>query len=497
MRFVSVEMFRRLGVLQSTNNCIMLCLCLLVFTTVLIAYYPVLSANAMTFDDDQYLTDNVLVRNPSWQSVRRFFSEVLHPSTVKGYYQPLSMVSLMIDYLLGGQPSNLLIFHFTSLILHTLNACLLMVLLYLLFHKPWISALVSMLFALHPVTVETVAWVAERKTLLAAFFSFLSIIFYIRYVRIKNITFFCVSIVAYLGAIMSKPISLPLPFWLLILDYWPLQRKSVQKCFLDKLPYFAFFSLFAIITFLSQNSAASAVLPNNTTLSHMVLGVFHNCSFYFRNIIYPISLSPYYGFPSSLSLSDPMVVYGMILNVGMVLIVFLRSKWAKIILTGYLFYFIGIFPTLGLIKFTDVIAADKYIYLPSISIAITLTYFFCWLYNHTRLQKSLYKITILTTIVATLLIIECVNVRNYLVKWKDSTSLYTHTLKFAPNSVYVLNNLGEAFLSQGAISEAKFYLDTALYIDPNDHYVKNNLALIFHSEGKTRLANAVSSNRVS
>jgi hypothetical protein len=198
------------------------------------AHWPALSAKAISIDDDQYLVDNLLVQNPSIESARRFLTEVLEPSTVRGYYQPLSMISLMCDYALGGRPANLRQFHRTSLALHTVNTALVIVLLYLLFGRPLIAAGVGLLFGVHPMTVEPIPWVGERKTLLAAFFALWCLILYVRFARkgSRRVYFGCV--VTYVLALMSKPTSTPLPVLMLLIDYWPLKRLN-RRTLLEKL----------------------------------------------------------------------------------------------------------------------------------------------------------------------------------------------------------------------------------------------------------------------
>ncbi len=150
---------------------------------VVIAHWPALSAKALSFDDQQYLSKNILVQNPSIKSAARFLTEVLEPSTVAGYYQPLAMISLTLDYAAGGSDENLRPFHITSLALHAANTSLVIILLYMLFGNIWAAAAAGLLFGVHPMTVEPIPWVAERKTLLAAFFSFWSLILYVRYSR--------------------------------------------------------------------------------------------------------------------------------------------------------------------------------------------------------------------------------------------------------------------------------------------------------------------------
>src|SRR5439155_15572120 len=126
------------------------------------ANWPVLRAQALSFDDDAFVTRNPLVTHPGWSSVGRFFGEVLNPSTVKGYYLPLSMTSLMLDDAMGGRPDDPRVFHRTSLALHALNTVLILLILYQLFGALVPAALTALLFGLHPLTVEPTAWIGER-----------------------------------------------------------------------------------------------------------------------------------------------------------------------------------------------------------------------------------------------------------------------------------------------------------------------------------------------
>ena len=189
-------------------------LAVLIFITsliVLAVHWPALSAKAITFDDEQYFVSNPLVQNPGWNSAKRFLLEVLRPSTVKGYYQPLTMISLMADRIFGARNDNLMPLHRTSLILHIANTALIVILLYLLFGNVWAAAGAGLLFGLHPMTVESIAWIGERKTLLASFFSLWSLILYILYTKEKRGKLFAGAIVMYVLALMSKPTSTPLP----------------------------------------------------------------------------------------------------------------------------------------------------------------------------------------------------------------------------------------------------------------------------------------------
>src|SRR5215472_7287602 len=176
-------------------------------------HWPALSSRALCFDDGEYVLDNPLVRNPSWDSARRFLTEVWAPSTVGGYYQPLAMISLMLDDAQAPAPPetepSLRVFHRTSLALHVANTALLIVLTYLLFGDVLAAAMVGLIFGVHPMTVEPIPWLGERKTLLSAFFAFACLVAYVRYAQRGRVWLYGTALGLFLLALMSKPISMP------------------------------------------------------------------------------------------------------------------------------------------------------------------------------------------------------------------------------------------------------------------------------------------------
>ena len=196
----------------------------LVAALVIAVHWPMLGARALSLDDSEFVTNNPLVTRPGWGSAGRFFGEVLSPSTVEGYYLPLSMTSLMLDYAAGGRPDDLRAFHRTSLALHALNAALLVVLLVQLFGATVPAAIAGLLFGLHPLTVEPAVWVGERKTLLAAFFAFASVACYVRHARGGGRAWLPASVALHLLALLSKPTVVTLPLLLVLVDLWPLRR---------------------------------------------------------------------------------------------------------------------------------------------------------------------------------------------------------------------------------------------------------------------------------
>jgi hypothetical protein len=234
-----------------------------VLAVVLAAHWPALSSQAITFDDGQYLVDNRLVQDPSWRSVRRFFTEVLRPSSVKGYYQPLTMTSLMVDYALGGRPTDLTPFHRTNLALHALTTILSIVLLWQLFGNAWVAAALGLLFGVHPLTIEPVAWVGERKTLLAAGFSLLCLVCYVAWTRRRGRALGGLVLLTYGLALLAKPTSTLLPGVLLLLDAWPLRRLG-WRAVGEKVPLLLLGAAAASVTYLSQRNTAGVLTPGES-----------------------------------------------------------------------------------------------------------------------------------------------------------------------------------------------------------------------------------------
>jgi len=453
-----------------------------VCTAVLITHWPALSAQAISFDDGQYLNTNVLVKNPGWSSTWRFLSEVLEPSSVEGYYQPLAMISLMIDYALGGRENNLVPFHITSLALHIANTALIIVLLYLLFGQIWIAAAVGLLFGVHPMTVEPIPWVGERKTLLAAFFSLWSLIFYV-YPRVtghrSRVTRFYVgSLVAYLLALMSKPTSVPLPAVMLLIDYWPLRRLN-WRVVLEKIPFFVLGGVFAVITYISQTRTACTVLPTEFGVKYVPLIISHNIIFYLYKMVWPVNLSSHYAFPEPMDMSQPMVLAGVIGTPILILLLIFSLRRTRAAFTGWLIFFAAILPTMQIIGFTNVIASDKFAYLPSIGLLMTLASFLVWLCS---IGKTIVKYVI-AIIIVVLACAEGSAAHRYLGYWQDTISLYEYMLTLTPDESMVRDNLAYALYIQGKVDEAISHYRAALCFNPYQADAYNNLGVAMEAKG--------------
>ncbi len=490
-------------------------LILAVCTAVVIVHWPALSAQALSFDDNQYLADNELVKSPSLASAWLFLSQVLEPSTVGGYYQPLAMISLMLDYSIGGRVDNLMPFHRTSLALHAANTALIILLLYLLFGQAWIAAAVGLLFGLHPMTVEPIPWVGERKTLLAAFFALWCLILYVRYAEKKNSRLYIGCFILYLLALMSKPTSTPLPLLMLLLDFWPLKQFKWRSLF-EKIPFFALGGISAIITYISQTGTAASKPP--IVIGRILFTICHDIVFYLYKIVWPANLSSHYPFPDPLNLSQPMVLAGVIGTCTLIPLLIISLRWTRAAFTGWLFFFLAILPTMQIVGFSNVIASDKFAYLPSVGLLMILTSLLIWFCSTVNSQKPVLRYAAVIVTVLAAGSAQSVVVRNYLVHWRNSVGLYEYMISLAPKAPSLHNGLGVALQSEGRLDEAiaeyrqslKFggdFSDTyynignalrdqgkldeaivcyrqVLKIYPYDIDIYNNLGIIFQSQGR-------------
>jgi Flp pilus assembly protein TadD len=463
-------------------------LILTVGAAVVAAHWPALSAQATNFDDGQYFIENRLVQNPSWSSVAAFFSEVLDPSTVGGYYQPLSMTSLMLDWALGGRPDHLQPFHYTSLALHVANTILVIVFLYLLFGNPWAAAMAGLLFGVHPMTVETIPWVGERKTLLAAFFALWSLVLYVVYTRNRSGTAYGTSVVSFVIALLSKPTTTPLPFLLLLLDYWPLRRLRVRTV-VEKIPFFVIAGASAVITFASQARAGGVAMPQERPWFHILLTPCHNLVFYPWKILWPVNLTSHYAYPERFNLSDPMVLAGVIGTPVLVAGLLISLRWTRALATGGLFFFVAILPTLGIIGFTNVIASDKYAYLPMPGLLMIVALGLAKLWElPARPRRRAVGRTALLAVVLLLSGLEAWGTRTYLARWQDTETLYRYMLTFAPRAHSLHDYLGVQLHRQGRLEEAIEHFNQALAARPWDYSAHNNLGAALAEQGKLQEA---------
>ncbi len=452
-------------------------------TVVAAAHWPVLSARALAFDDNEYVTENRLVLRPSWASAGRFFSEVLEPSTARGYYAPLTMISLMLDSAARSSKDDLQPFHRTNLALHMTNTLMVVGLVYMLFHHAWAALFAGLLFGLHPIATESIPWLSERKTMLATCFALASLLFYVAYAQKSGAGSFGASLALYVFALLAKPTTTPLPLAMMVLDWWPMGR---GRRLLEKAPFLAIGAVSSVITFISQSRTAGATIPAEALPGREFLIVCHNLVFYLRNLLWPAGFPGYYPFPESMSLAEPDVLVGVVGAVVLIAALLISLRWTRAAMAGWLVFFLLILPTLGVIGFTEVIAANRFLYLPSIGLLLAFAGLIRWVWDRSYSQVIARNATrtMIVLVVLGLSAAEATAARGALSYWKDGVRLFEHYAETAPRSAKIRYNLGNSHVAQGSLDKAIIAYRQAIQLDPDYAEAHDNLAITLAERGQ-------------
>ena len=445
--------------------------------------WPVLSARAQYLDDEQYFNTNRLVRQPSFESAWRFLSEVTHPSTVNGYYQPLTMISLMLDRAMGGSVDDPRMFRVTSLALHALTAALVVLLLYRLFGAAWPAAFVGLLFGVHPTSVESVAWLAERKNVLSAFFALLCLLSYAEYARRRRWGYMVACALALLLSLLAKPVAVGLPLAMLLLDYWPLRRLS-WRCVFEKVPLLVISVASAVVTYISQMRTVGTAFLEHEAPINRLLAVLHNNIFYLWKVFWPTELAPFYPIPEPMNLSQPMVLLGVIGSAVLIVALSISWRWTRAIVVGWAFFFLLIFPTIGVVGFTWGISANRFVYLPMVGLMLPVAAAAAWLWNPpigVRLVASRAGLIVLAAAAAA----GCaVITHQQLGNWRDSLTIQYAVLQHAPRCRQAHHNLASELQRRGDLDGAVTHYRAALEIDPESPLPQFGLATVLAQQGK-------------
>jgi len=431
-------------------------LCLLLGAVTLATYWPVGHHGFVNYDDPDYVTANEVVQRGLTPAGVSWAFTTGHASN----WHPLTWLSHMLDVQLYGlQPAG---HHLTNVVFHALNAMLLLLLLHQMTRALWRSALVAALFALHPLHVESVAWVAERKDMLSTFFGLLSLLAYARYAQparrghpassmafLRSPAYWLAGLCLALG-LMSKPMLVTWPFVMLLLDFWPLRRfelstpnpqpstlnfhlSSLQSLVLEKLPFFALAALSAAVTLMVQHGAMTntELLPLGARVANALLAVTQ----YLQQTVWPANLAVFYPLPTSLP-PGQLVAAGALLG-G---ITALAVRWARRhppVLVGWLWFLGTLVPVIGLVQVGAQARADRYTYLPLIGIFLAVSWSLPLLVRFSRGARWLVSIMGLAALLAL-----AVTSRAQVQHWRDDRALCAHAAAVTPGNYMAWGGLG-------------------------------------------------------
>jgi tetratricopeptide (TPR) repeat protein len=457
-------------------------LLLFIIIVTIITFYPSLYNGFTSWDDNEYVTDNLLIRDLSLDNIKNIFNFLDSQNknyTVKSLYVPLPVLTYGVEYHFFNL--NPLVYHVTNLILHLFNSVLVFWLILLISRKEFIAFFTSLFFAIHPLHVESVAWISERKDLLYSLFYLLSIICYLYYIRgRKNHVY--LSIFFFFLSLLSKPMAITLPFVLLLFDYLE-NRRFNKNIFREKLPFFGISLLFFVI-FISiiQVTHGTGVKASSHLLYNMCIASY-GLLFYILKMLVPINLSCIYPYPdrpdSSLPLSF-MIAPFIIAGAG-VYIFFLR-KYRKIVF-GILFFFITVLPVSQIIPVPPGIAADRYTYIPLTGFFYIISEFFYFLYLNKFKHSMSLKITVSVILIVIITLLSFLSFQRCKV-WKDSVTLWSDVLSKYPFVVEAYINRGMAYSQDEEYSQAMSDFDNAIRLRPDYCDAYNNRGAVYKKLGE-------------
>jgi tetratricopeptide (TPR) repeat protein len=475
--------------------------CYLLITVTLIVFLPVLQNGFVALDDQVYVAENpcvqmgITIKSITWALV----------TTYAGFWHPLTWLSLIVDaQLYGLNPAG---FHLTNLLLHIANSLLVFFVFRRMTGALWRSAFVAALFALHPLHVESVAWVAERKDVLSTLFWMLTIWFYIRYVENPCTKRYFLVIVFFILGLMAKSMLVTLPFVLLLLDYWPLNRLqtfqkindaniktypdsnnikneivgakkiSIKLLIVEKLPLLFFSVIASGITVFAQGQFGALDTMEYASFPVRIGNALISYIKYLFKTFWPENLVIFY--PLNLSLSVWEVVLTVLVLVSITILFMYTIKRKPYCAVGWFWYIGTLVPVIGVIPVGVFSMADRYTYVPLIGIFVIIA----WGVPDMLSQYS-YRKPLLTLMALSVLICLSLATRVQISYWRNSFALYTHALDATKDNIAVHYFMGNLYFKQGIFEQAADQFRKALQIYPDFIDGRQRLGMTLSSLGR-------------
>ncbi len=466
---------------RQRQQAILIGVCLAVLIAVV--YWPVRHAGFVNYDDDEYVTAN---------------PHVLGGLTVSGVvwaftacraanWHPLTWLSHALDCQLFGMNAGA--HHAVNVLLHVANTLLLFWVLRRMTGATWRSACVAALFGVHPLHVESVAWIAERKDVLSGLFWMLALWGYVRYVEQPTRRRYAVVVGCYAMGLMAKPMVATLPFVLLLLDYWPLGRTRwtpsvvgnnaplpFGKLVREKAPFFVLAAVSCGVTIWAQHSGGAISSVEGLPLAPRMANAVVSYVRYIEKTAWPIDLAAFYPY---WAWSPTIVILAGAILVAVSGLVIRRARRDPHLAVGWLWFLGTLAPVIGLVQVGLQSMADRYAYLPSIGLTIMV----CWSVPSRALERRSLKV--ITVVAAAAALAVCAVLSRVQVEyWKDSEALFRHALGVTRGNYVAHNNLGIALAQAGRMPEAIEHLQQALQINPGYAEAHYNLGVALTRMGK-------------
>ena len=463
---------------------IIVAVCVFLTAIIWIVFGQTLRYGFVNFDDDRYVYENSHVTAGLTLDGFKWFLTHSHASL----WHPLTTLSHMADcQVFGLKPGG---HHFTSVLLHNLAALLLFLVFRAMTGRLWRSAFVAAIFAIHPMRVESVAWIAERKDVLSGLFFMLTLGAYLRYVRAPSLGRYVTMAISLICGLISKPTFVTVPFVLLLLDYWPLRRSNdlatLGKRVLEKIPLFVLSAAAGFATILAQTVTMASLeqLPLLPRLKNAVVSLI----IYLRQTFWPTDLAVFYPHPHD-QLNIWIVSVCAALIIAVTAIAILVRQRRPYVFVGWFWYLILAAPVLGILQAGFQARADRFTYLPHIGITIFITWTCAELTRQWRNREVILGSVAVCSIAAAMIL--AFKQATY---WRDSVSLWRHALAVTPDNQTAHQNLAAALWSLGRVDEshrelragAIAHARTTLKDYPSEVRAHNDLGVLLVQSGDVR-----------
>ncbi|MBZ5686148.1 MAG: tetratricopeptide repeat protein [Acidobacteriia bacterium] len=445
----------------------------------LLLYRPVLQHGFLSlWDDDAYVIDNPHVRTGLTLANMRWAFTSFEQSN----WHPVTWLSHTLDcQLFGLHPAPQ---HGVNVLLHAANVLLLFWILQKATGAMWRSLFVALLFAIHPLNVETVAWIAQRKSLLSAFFSLLTVAAYGWYVRRGGWNRYLLLVFVFALSLMAKPMAVSLPLLLLLFDYWPLRRfeglaapRRWTKLTLEKLPLFAMSAASSVLTEVAQGAGGSvmslSLLPVSTRIENAVISYVA----YVGKIVWPAKLATYYPLRFSPPVGDAIASAAILIAVSALALHLRRSPYIAV---GWFLFVISMLPVIGIVQVGFQGMADRYTYISAIGLMIALVWGLADAVPMVPVTRASLSVVGLCIAIAL-----SVTTSRYLPAWQNSVTLFAHArAAWGQPDMWLEQLYGNALFSAGRIDEALEHYQASCAIQPRTEYCHYNIAHIFSGRGQ-------------
>ena len=455
------------------NSRLFATVCLALVLVTLAVYWPVTRHEFVHYDDDQYLVDNSHVNSGlSWANIVWAF-ENKHA----GNWHPLTWIAHMAGcQMFGLNPAG---HHLVNVLFHIINSLLLFLFLTRTTGAFWRSALVTAFFAWHPLRVESVAWAAELKDVLSAFFWMLTLVVYAVYTEQSKVhgpkskVYYGLSLLAFACGLLSKPMVVTLPFVLLLLDYWPLNRfagKPARQLVIEKIPFFVLAAVVSVVTFMVQASSGAFWTLENLPFSARIANALTAYPGYIFKIFWPANLALIYPHPHHWPVVS--VASSTLLLLVLTVLILRRAKQQPYLFTGW-FWFVGtLVPVIGLVQAGIQSMADRYTYLPGIGLLIAVVWGADELFKRPKADQFL-------TLAGGVALAGCLAVTSIQINyWQNDLKLFSHAVAVAPDNYAAEVCLGEALERAGQAGDALAVYADAVRIEPDYPIAQFKLAMM-------------------